>query len=159
MTNVKWLERIEVITEAFNGLQMQFYRESSGSDDAGTAIETMKVRALMAPPGISVFPTLERQVEAGSVKLVGRAWAGREQVKRVEVSTDDGATWNDATLDDPIGDYAWRGWHYNWQAEPGNYTLTSRATDTAGNVQPVEQVWTFYGVGNNGIAHVKVQVN
>ena len=35
---------------------MQFYRATSGPEDAGTPIETMKVRALMAPPGIVEFP-------------------------------------------------------------------------------------------------------
>ncbi len=158
MTSVKWLDSIEVISEAFNGLQMQFYRETSGEGDTGTAIETMKVRALMAPPGIAVFPSLERHVEAGPVTLVGRAWAGRNQIEKVEVSTDDGKTWNDATLDPSIGEFAWRGWHYQWQASKGQHVLISRATDSAGNVQPLEQVWTFYGVGNNGVARVNVNV-
>jgi len=158
MTNVKWLDRIEVITKPFNGVQMQFYRETKGADDAGTAIETMKIRALMAPPGISVFPSLERHVEAGPVPLTGRAWSGSNGVSRVEVSTDDGASWNDAELDDPIGEYAWRGWHYTWEATAGHHILYSRATDSKGNAQPVDPVWSYYGVANNGVARVEVLV-
>lgn len=159
MTNVKWLSEIKVISEAFNGVQMMFYRESSGAGDAGTAIETIKVRSLMAPPGIAVFPSLERQLDAGPVTLTGRAWAGKNQISRVQVSTDNGTTWDDATLDDSIGKYAWRGWNYEWQATPGKHTLISRATDSLGNVQPLEQVVTFYGVGNNGIARIEVNVH
>ena len=158
MTNVKWLDRIEVIDEAFDGVQMQFYRETSGPEDAGAPVETMKVRALMAPPGIVDFPSLQRRVEAGSVTLVGRAWAGRSQVARVEVSTDDGASWHDAVLDDPIGPYAWRGWRYEWHATQGEHMLCTRATDSEGNVQPPEPVWSYYGVGNNGMARQPVIV-
>lgn len=158
MTSVKWLDRIEVVTEPFNGMQMMFYRETSGAGDAGTAIETIKVRALMVPPGVSTFPSLERRLEPGPVTLKGRAWAGKNQISRVEVSTDDGETWNDATLEDPIGEFAWRGWNYEWQATPGKHTLASRATDSKGNIQPLEQVVTFYGVGNNGVARVEVNV-
>jgi len=158
MTNVKWLDRIEILTEPFDGMQMQFYRETSGEDDEGTAIETMKVRALMAPPGISEFPSLKRIVEKGNVELIGRAWAGLQSIARVEVSTDDGANWTDAVLDDPIGDYAWRGWRFDWLANPGTHTLCVRATDAAGNVQPDEHTWSLYGVANNGVARVKVEV-
>ena len=158
MTNVKWLDRIEAIDTKFNGLQMLFYRETSGSDDEGTAIETMKVRALMAPPGASVFPSLERIVEAGMNTLVGRAWSGQRGISKVEVSTDGGASWNNAALDDPIGEFAWRGWSYDWDATPGEHTLSVRATDTEGVAQPLDQVWTFYGVANNGVASMTVKV-
>lgn len=158
MTNVKWLDRIEVITEPFNGMQMQFYRESSGEDDEGTAIETMKVRALMAPPGIAEFPSLKRIVEKGEVELVGRAWAGLQTIKKVEVSTDNGANWFDAVLDDPIGDYAWLGWRFIWQATPGLNVLCVRATDSNGNIQPDEHTWSLYGVANNGVARMEVEV-
>ncbi len=158
MTNVKWLDRIQVIKEPFKGYQMLFYVESRGEDDAGTTIETMKVRALMAPPGIQVFPSLERIVEAGHVTLRGRAWTGRNQVSRVEVSIDDGASWHDAVLDDPVGQFAWRGWHYEWIAKVGHHVLCVRATDSEDNVQPTDQVWTYYGVANNGVARMEVTV-
>lgn len=158
MTSVKWLDRIEVIDKPFRGYQMLFYVDSKGEDDPGTPIETIRVRALMVPPGIQIFPALERQVEAGSVTLTGRAWAGRNQITRVEVSTDDGATWNDATLEEPVGEWAWRGWNFEWDAKPGKHVLMCRATDSAGNVQPTEQVWTYYGVGNNGVARTEVNV-
>ena len=158
MTSVKWLDKIEAIDTAFNGLQMQFYRETSGSEDEGVAIETMKVRALMAPPGWNTFPSLERCVEAGAHMLVGRAWAGYNSISKVEVSTDGGKSWNDAVLDEPIGPYAWRGWRYEWNATVGKHTLMVRATDSEGVAQPLEQTWTFYGVANNGVASLDVQV-
>lgn len=158
MTNVKWLDRIEVIDDAFNGFQMLFYRETPDPEVAGAPVETMKVRGLMAPPGIQVFPTLDRQLDAGPIHLVGRAWAGRSQVSRVEISTDGGKTWNDAELDDPIGQHAWRGWRYTWQAPVGHHVLMTRATDSQGNTQPSDPVISYYGVANNGIERIEVDV-
>ena len=59
------------------------------------------------------------------------------QVAGVEVRIDDG-DWMPATLTE--GDasaVAWVFWTYDWaDAAPGEHTITSRATDANGNVQP-----------------------
>jgi hypothetical protein len=93
-------------------------------------------------------------VDAGRVTLQGRAWSGQAPVERVEVGVD--GDWADARLDAPAGDFAWRGWTYDWDAKPGDHELTCRATDAAGNVQPVEQPWNRQGVGNNLVQKVIV---
>ena len=49
------------------------------------------------------------------------------------MSLDGGESWDDAALDEPLSDFAWRGWTYRWEAEPGDYELCCRATDAAGN--------------------------
>ena len=77
MTSVKWLDRIEVIAEPFQGPQMDFYRYSQGTDDPGESANLIKVRPLMIPPGIPDFLTRTRLVQAGPVNLRGRAWGGR----------------------------------------------------------------------------------
>jgi hypothetical protein len=110
----------------------------------------------MVPPGIPDFFTRHRVVDAGRVPLRGRAWSGQGRVERVEVGVD--GTWADAQLDPPGGDFAWRGWSYDWDAMPGEHELTCRATDAAGNVQPVEQPWNRQGVGNNLVQKVTVSV-
>jgi hypothetical protein len=79
-------------------------------------------------------------------------------VIRVEVSVDEGATWDDAKLDPPVGPHAWCGWRCDWDAEPGRYTLIARATDSAGNTQPLEQPWNAHGMGNNIAQRVEVLV-
>ena len=159
MTSVKWLSHIEILARPFEGPQMQFYRYARDENDPGSRVELMKVRSLMVPPGLASFPTRERLVEAGSVTLTGRAWAGRCAVTRVEVSVDGGNTWRDARLDDPVGVHAWRGWSFEWTATPGTHALCARATDSQGNTQPMEQCWTYYGVGNNNVAKVEVVVS
>jgi DMSO/TMAO reductase YedYZ molybdopterin-dependent catalytic subunit len=159
MTSVKWLERIEAVAEPFHGFQMMgSYRYAQAEDDPGEAVTLMRVRALMIPPGIPDFLTRTRIVEAGPVTLEGRAWAGRLQVARVEVSADGGSTWSEAELGEPVSPYAWRAWTLRWDAAPGTYTLCVRAVDTEGNTQPPEPEWNIGGYGNNAIQRVSVIV-
>ena len=158
MTSVKWLDRIEAVGEPFQGPQMDFYRYTQGPDDPGEPVNLIRVRALMSPPGIPDFLTRVRLVQAGPVTLKGRAWAGRLGISRVEVSQDDGESWIQAQLEQPISPHAWRGWSLLWEAKPGAYALLVRATDSQGNTQPVSQPWNSQGVGNNTVQRVEVVV-
>lgn len=159
MASVKWLSRIEAVAEPFHGYQMeQVYRYAQSADDAGEPVTLIKVRALMAPPGIPDFMSRNRLLEAGPVTLEGRAWSGRETVSAVEVSLDEGVTWAAAELGRPVSPHAWRGWSYRWDARPGKYTLCVRAADSAGNVQAMDQDWNYGGYGNNMIQRVEVIV-
>ncbi len=84
---------------------------------------------------------------------------GLAPVAAVEVSTDGGESWAAAELDPEEGRWAWRGWRFRWQAEPGEYVLCSRARDEAGNEQPLEPLWNLGGYANNAVQTVKVTVS
>jgi DMSO/TMAO reductase YedYZ molybdopterin-dependent catalytic subunit len=158
MTSVKWLARIEAIRGQFEGYQMTgSYRYAQSLDDPGDPVTLQRVRALMIPPGIPDFMTRMRVVPAGPNRLSGRAWAGRQAVAGVEVSTDGGQTWAAAELGKPLGQFAWCEWSYDWQAAPGRHTLCVRARDSEGNVQP-DTVWNYQGMGNNMVQRVDVIV-
>jgi DMSO/TMAO reductase YedYZ molybdopterin-dependent catalytic subunit len=160
MTHVKWLERITLIDEPFEGYQQaKQYRMKQSEDEAGDPVTRMLPRALLVPPGIPDFPDRRRFLEPGSCLLEGRAWSGWAPVTRVEVSVDGGRTWKDAALDEPVGEFGWRRWTFQWDdVEPGEYELCSRATDGAGNVQPVEAEWNYGGYVNNAVQRVAVTV-
>jgi DMSO/TMAO reductase YedYZ molybdopterin-dependent catalytic subunit len=159
MASVKWLDRIEVVAEPFQGYQMaRAYRYAQSADGPGEAVNVIRARALMIPPGIPDFMTRERLVHTGPVTLAGKAWAGHGGVSRVEVSVDGGATWSNAELGESASPYAWSSWTFVWNATPGEYTLYVRASDAKGNVQPVDQQWNFGGYGNNGVQRVNVVV-
>ena len=158
MTSVKWLDRIEAIGEPFQGYQMESYRYTQSDDDPGEPVDLMRVRALMVPPGVPDFLTRYRLLEPGPVTIMGRAWAGRKTVTRVEFSVDGGSTWADALLDEPISRFAWRGWSFTWDAWPGRHVLSVRATDEEGNFQPTKQPWNLFGMGNNEVQRVDVLV-
>jgi sulfane dehydrogenase subunit SoxC len=98
-------------------------------------------------------------VDRGVHEIVGRAWSGHAPIVRVEVSSDGGTTWDDATLGPEADRYAWRPWHWAWAADAtGLHMLCARATDAAGNTQPVEQRWNRQAMANNHVQRVTVVV-
>ena len=107
-------------------------------------------RSLTLPPGIPDFchpPPLPRP---GPCRLEGRAWSGWAPVERVEVSADDGATWDrrassarrSATARGAAG-------RYDWDATAGEPRDLLARDDGAGNVQPVAADWNLKGFANN----------
>jgi sulfane dehydrogenase subunit SoxC len=160
MTNVKWLTRIDLVPEPFEGYQQSVsYRLRQEEEDEGIPVDRMRPRALMLPPGIPDFLTRDRVVPLGSCRLEGRAWSGHAPVEAVEASVDGGATWAAAELQEPVGDWAWRGWSFEWEpSAPGGYTLACRARDAAGNEQPDDPEWNLGGYGNNAVQRVAVKV-
>jgi sulfane dehydrogenase subunit SoxC len=159
MTNVKWLARITLLDAPFAGYQNAVAYRIYGDDGTpGDAVARMLPRSLMVPPGVPDFMSRERHVPAGPIALTGRAWSGHGAIERVEVSTDGGASFADAALESPLGEAAWRGWRYEWEAEPGEHVVCSRATDAAGNSQPLEPPWNLKGYANNAVERVAVVV-
>jgi sulfane dehydrogenase subunit SoxC len=160
MTNVKWLSRITVLAEPFDGYQQtRAYRMRADDTDEGTAVQRMVPRSLLVPPGIPEFLTRARTLAAGSCVLRGRAWSGHAPIERVDVSVDGGATWQPARLDpDELGRWAWRGWSSDWDAGPGTWRVGSRARDAAGNEQPLDPTWNVGGYANNAVQWVDVTV-
>jgi sulfane dehydrogenase subunit SoxC len=160
MTHVKWLRSISLVGEPFRGWQQEVaYRLKDAEDDEGRPVTRMLPRSLMVPPGIPDFLTRTRFLDAGPCVLEGRAWSGWAPVERVEVSADGGRTWEDASLGEAPSEFAWRGWTYRWEAEPGEHELCCRATDAAGNTQPASADWNFDGYCNNAVQRVRVVVS
>jgi DMSO/TMAO reductase YedYZ molybdopterin-dependent catalytic subunit len=157
MASVKWLTSIEAVAQPFDGFQQSVaYRYQRTADDAGEPVTRMRVRSLMIPPGIPDFFSRRRFVERGPTMLTGRAWSGRGPVTRVEVSVD--GRWSDAALGPDAGSAAWRAWSFDWDPSPGVHELGCRATDAAGDVQPLEPPWNYQGMGNNAAQRIVVTV-
>jgi DMSO/TMAO reductase YedYZ molybdopterin-dependent catalytic subunit len=160
MTHVKWLSRVTVLREPFEGYQhVRGYRLRRDEDDPGEPVTRIRPRSLMVPPGFPDFLTRRRIVDAGTHAIRGRAWSGLGRIERVEVSDDEGRTWWDAELDPPPDDaFAWRGWSFPWHASPGERVLVCRATDATGETQTLEPAWNVGGYANNAVQRVPVTV-
>jgi DMSO/TMAO reductase YedYZ molybdopterin-dependent catalytic subunit len=160
MTSVKWLERISLLDRPFEGYQQAHgYRIRQAPGEPGEPVSRILPRSLMAPPGIPDFATRDRRLQTGSHTLHGRAWSGHGPIERVDVSTDGGASWSEARLGDPVSDWSWVAWEWDWEAdEPGAYEICCRAADAAGNVQPREGPWNLGGYANNEVQRVPVTV-
>jgi len=156
MAAVKWLTRIEAITEPFQGFyQVQRYvlPHVERGDASPIPLTAIGVRALFTAPPPDAVVTLGRHM------LRGLAWSGVAPVASVEVSTDGGAAWHLAELTSEPARYAWRRWEYAWEArEPGPATLLCRAFDAAGNAQPTAPRWNRLGYANNAVQPVPVLV-
>ena len=160
MTSVKWLARMTLLEEPFDGYQMRHaYRVRRDEDDPGEPITTIAPRSLMVPPGIPDFLTRARVVTAGPCELVGRAWSGAAEIVGVDISVDGGSSWASAELGpDTLGRWAWRSWRFEWNARPGEYELCCRARDASGSEQPLEASWNLGGYVNNAVQRVDVKV-
>ena len=162
MASVKWLRSISAFAEPFEGVQQTaLYRYRSSEEDPGTPVTRKKPHALMAPPGIPEFLSRTRHVRAGRTPVEGRAWSGYGAVSRIEFSADGGRTWADAQLQQPASKHGWSAWSYEWDAsEPGDYELCVRATDAAGNTQPLNaaEAWNQGGYAVNAVQRVAVHV-
>jgi sulfane dehydrogenase subunit SoxC len=161
MASVKWLRSITALAEPFEGVQQTLlYRYRRSEDDPGTPVSRQKPRALMAPPGIPEYLSRARHVRAGRTPIEGRAWSGQGAVSRVEFSADGGGTWAHARLDQPVAKHGWSAWSYTWEAEPGDHELCVRATDAAGDTQPLDaaDAWNQGGYAVNAVQRVAVRV-
>ncbi|HEV3378873.1 MAG TPA: sulfite oxidase [Thermoleophilaceae bacterium] len=159
MTNVKWLAGITLLEAPFQGYQQAVgYRLYDADGVPGDPVTRMLPRSLMVPPGVPDFLTRKRMVEPGPVALTGRAWSGHGPIERVEVSTDGGESFAPAVLEEPLGAAAWRGWRFEWDARPGEHVLCSRASDAAGNTQPLDPPWNLKGYANNAVERIPVTV-
>ena len=150
---------ITVIDEPFRGWQQEALPPARVGGRPGPPVTRILPRSLMVPPGIPDFLSRTRFLAPGPCSLEGRAWSGTPPVQRVEVSADDGRTWSEASLGEPVSDFAWQGWTYAWDAEPGEHVLCCRATDSAGQTQPATPEWNYDGFCNNVIQRVRVVVS
>jgi DMSO/TMAO reductase YedYZ molybdopterin-dependent catalytic subunit len=82
------------------------------------------------------------RLRTGEVAVAGVAWAQHRGIDGVEVRVDDGP-WNTAELGAENTVDTWRQWVYRWNAEPGEHTLSVRATDGTGAIQTPERAAPF----------------
>lgn len=155
MKSVKWLTRIEAIPYSFQGHFVRKYRyyEDTHEPEA-TPVGQIAVRSVISSP--ADLTTVSSEV----VEVKGSAWTGTGKVTGVEVSTDGGASWEDAELvrGSTGGHLAAVGWVATVELSPGDTVVMARATDSSGATQPLEPRWNSYGYANNVVQRVTVRV-
>jgi len=119
--NVKWLDKIEILDRPAKG-----FWEKRGWKGTGPANTVAKLHAT--------------NKNEGKVTVAGHANAGTRGVRKVEVSTDGGSSWNEARLSEVLtpnlGGDVWRQWAYTYEPPNGNHDVVVRAIDGTGTVQP-----------------------
>ena len=116
--SVKWLRRLRVAAEPTYSREFTFY---------------MEAKSIITRPSGG-----QRLSAPGFHEISGIAWSGRGKIRRVDVSVDDGKSWQEAQLQAPVLTRALTRfrlpWH--WDGEPA--VIQSRAIDETGYVQPTQ---------------------
>ena len=73
------------------------------------------------------------------------------------MSIDGGATWSRATLGEDLGKYSFREWTARVTLPPGKREIKVRATNRAGQSQPMEPLWNPSGYMRNVVETTTVR--
>ena len=123
MRSVKWLKELVLLDHEEQG-----YWAQRGWDK----------EALMRTAARIDVPKSGNSVSA-SFTAGGIAWAGDRRISKVELSTDDGASWQEAQLERELFALSWRRWQIDLQLAPGEHHLLVRAYDGSGAVQDAKE--------------------
>jgi len=157
--SVKWLERIELRAEPWEGyFQNVVYRllpeDEQPAPGAGMPL------GLVALNSDVLSPAEGDTVPAGPLEVRGYAFAGGERyVARVDVSLDGGHSWSQAELLDDLGPWAWRHWRIRVDLAPGEHEITVRAWDSSAATQPEDEaaLWNPKGYVNNARPRIRIR--
>jgi DMSO/TMAO reductase YedYZ molybdopterin-dependent catalytic subunit len=155
MASVKWLRAIHVIDESFSGpFQTDDYVYYPNKDDNQGAfpVTTNHVNSIIQQP-------LDRQIlKPGVHDIFGLAWTGEGVIISVEISLNNGATWEETVLYGNPQRYQWVQWHHSTVfEEKKEYTIQVRAFDSNGQTQPEQAFWNRKGYGYNQVTQIKVK--
>jgi DMSO/TMAO reductase YedYZ molybdopterin-dependent catalytic subunit len=146
VASVKWLTRLTVITEPYQGEFQTAHYMYEWPDRPHEPVNIMLVRARITDPAS------ESHLPFGTCTVRGKAWSGHGEIVKVELSFTGEGEWSAAELSPAESPYAWQDWSYEWSpSKMGRYSIRARATDVAGNTQPDIPPWNRLGYGNNAV--------
>jgi DMSO/TMAO reductase YedYZ molybdopterin-dependent catalytic subunit len=160
--STKWLHTLTVLDAPFKGTFMNSsyvmprYPVAPGQKMSGETVSTeaWPVKSIITSPAPNA-----RFKNGARIPVRGRAWVGEGAIERVEISTDEGKTWQRAQLAAPGDKYAWRTFTFSLEPKtPGYTTVLARAWDDRGNAQPAVSTWNPLGYFWNGWHRVGVMV-
>lgn len=129
-TSVKWIRRIEASDQPF------MTREETAKYTEQVGDKVRQFSFVMDARSVITFPTYPAVVQKGWIEIRGIAWSGRGKITKVEISTDEGRSWQPAQLGGPVLDKAHTAFRYLWQWDGMATEIMSRAVDETGYTQP-----------------------
>jgi DMSO/TMAO reductase YedYZ molybdopterin-dependent catalytic subunit len=160
--SVKWLTTLNVLDKDSDSFWVATgYRYPTKRVAPGAAVDAKDMAPLLglAVKSLITKPAAGAAFPAGKVAVGGFAWAGENDITKVDVSIDNGATWQAARLTGEQAKYSWRRFEYEFAAtKPESVLILSRATDSKGNVQPAVSQWNPSGYLWNQYDSVRIDV-
>jgi sulfane dehydrogenase subunit SoxC len=130
--HVKWLRRLKAVAEPVYSRE-----ETSKYTDLMPDGTARKFTFYMEAKSIILRPSGGQKLRGpGFHEISGIAWSGHGRIKRVEVSLDEGKSWQAATLQEPILSRALTRFRLPWQWDGKPAVIQSRAIDETDYVQP-----------------------
>ncbi len=117
--NVKWPREVDLVDSEYFG-----YWETTGWSDEATYRQN----------GFILQPVDGTIVNRETVELIGTAYAGEDPIERVEITFDDGGTWEDVEIYYSPGANIWTLWRYELTGVSGDVTARIRVTTASGLV-------------------------
>jgi sulfane dehydrogenase subunit SoxC len=144
--NIKWLRRLKVVDQPYMTRE-----ETSKYTDLMPDGTARQFTLIMDAKSVVTHPSGGQKLAGpGFHEVTGIAWTGRGSVARVEITTDGGATWKDAVLQQPVLPKAHTRFRFGWEWDGGEATIASRVTDDTGYVQPMRaELVEVRGVNSN----------
>ena len=131
MDSVKWLTRIEIADQPFQGYFQQKYYVAIGATGERRAITRMLVNSKF------LRPSEGEEIQTKAYRIEGVAWAGEGRIAKVEFRAGGGESWQTVTRAASSTPMTWTTWSYDWHIpRSGKYTLEVRAADEEGHTQP-----------------------
>jgi sulfite oxidase len=161
--SVKWITEITVQNRpSDNYFQSSAYHIMAADVDPDTAEPHTGFSLSSVALNCDILvPDDSATVATGALTISGYAFAGDDRrVTRVDVSLDEGRSWRQAELGPELSPWAWQPWALTVNAARGPLTITARAWDSTGALQPetAAALWNPKGYANNSWATVRVDV-
>ena len=141
VNNVKYLRNIKVVDKPY-----YFQSETTAYTNLRPDGKASIYESQVGPKSLITFPSDGDQLtDRGYHQITGLAWSGRGAISRVEISTDNGKSWKDATLQTPIYRKAHTRFRFDWNWDGSEAVIMSRCTNEFGDIQPtfteLAQMW------------------
>jgi hypothetical protein len=109
----------------------QMYIRVLKGETTARRLGRLQLRAQIASPADGAI------LRAGRQLVWGFAWGSESLLTGVQVSLNNGKSWQKARLETAPDRFLWTRWSFDFDARPGAYTLLSRAEDESGGLQPL----------------------
>jgi sulfane dehydrogenase subunit SoxC len=130
--NIKYLSDIKLVDKPYY-LEAEVIGYTNLKPDGKASWYESQV----GPKSIITFPSdPHRLAGPGFYEISGIAWCGKGLISRVEVSTDNGRTWKDANIQQPVFRKAWTRFRSPWYWDGKETVIMSRCTNEYGDIQP-----------------------
>jgi len=147
MMSAKWIRQISLLDSSYQG-----YWQTRGWSNTGTVNAVTFITTPESGSQVSLSQN------GGSIIIAGYAYAGDKGVSKVEVSLDNGQTWQLGQLKKPLSNTTWALWAYEWQSpSQAEHFVYARVTDGSGQVQTSDISDTFPN-GATGYASIVFRV-